>query len=144
MSITILPAAPSPRAPLHPEITEALIKDVVDAFYGRIRQDPQLGPIFEREIGERWDEHLPKMYAFWSSVMMLTGRYKGRPVPAHARMRGLTAADFERWLALFGETVGELCPGEVAALFREKAGRIAQSLQLALFFDPAAIAPRPA
>src|SRR3546814_13779599 len=62
-----------------------MIHDVVHAFYGRIRQDAVLGPIFDGVIQDRWDYHLAKMCDFWSSVLLMTGRYDGRPMPAHIR-----------------------------------------------------------
>src|SRR5882757_7907398 len=62
------------------EITEENIRRLVDAFYVRVRADSVLGPIFERAIPGDWQPHLEKMYAFWSSVMLTSGRYKGNPV----------------------------------------------------------------
>src|SRR3546814_8922351 len=74
--------APKPenllRRPAHPDISEALVHDLVFAFYDRIRADATLGPIFDGVIGDRWDEHLAKMCDFWSSVMLASGRYEGR------------------------------------------------------------------
>ena len=66
--------------------TESQIEDLVAAFYARIRKHPTLGPIFERVIGDDWTPHLKVMCDFWSSVMLTTGRYKGRPIPAHVRI----------------------------------------------------------
>jgi hemoglobin len=74
------------------------------------------------------------MRNFWSSVMLTTGRYKGTPVPAHLRVKGIEPQMFDRWLRLFGETCDELFENEVAETFRTKASRIAESLKLALFF----------
>src|SRR3546814_3398986 len=63
--------APKPenllRRPAHPDISEALVHDLVFAFYDRIRADATLGPIFDGIIGDRWDEHLAKMFDFWRS-----------------------------------------------------------------------------
>jgi hemoglobin len=109
------------------------IARLVDTFYGRIRQDAELGPIFEAAIGDRWDRHLSTMKDFWSSVVNTTGRYKGQPVPAHAKLP-IARAHFARWLALWDEVTGEVLAPEAASLFRDKARRIAESLQLALFF----------
>jgi hemoglobin len=119
-------------------ITEEAIVGLVDAFYGKVRQDPVLGPIFDQAIGaESWPAHLAKMYAFWSSVMLTTGRYKGNPMAAHMAVEGIEEPLFERWLGLFGETASELFVEELAAVFRMKARRIAESLKLGLFFRPA-------
>jgi hemoglobin len=115
-------------------IDEAALARLVDAFYARVRADAELGPIFNRAI-EDWPEHLGKLTSFWSSVMLTSGRYKGQPVAAHLRHRdSITPELFGRWLALWGETARELMAPEAAAALEEKAGRIAESLQLALFF----------
>lgn len=128
---------PNPlRLPVHPAITEALIETLVRRFYGKVREDPALGPIFAGAIGDDWEPHLQKMFAFWSSVTRMTGRYKGRPVPVHLGIEGIAPGHFEIWLGLFRETAGEVCTAEVAAIFVERAERIAESLRLALFYRP--------
>jgi len=112
-------------------VTEEMIEAVVHGFYDRIRQDATLGPIFTRVIApEAWPAHLQKMCDFWSSVLLMSGRFHGAPMPAHMRIGGLEGAHFARWLELFGETTAELCSPEAAALFLAKAKMIAQSLQL--------------
>jgi hemoglobin len=123
------------RRPVHDGITEALIRQVVFGFYGKVRADDVLGPIFDGAIRE-WDAHLEKMCDFWSSVMLLSGRYKGAPMIAHMRLKAIRPEHFERWLALFRETARELCPPDIAALFILRAENIARSLQLGLFFQP--------
>jgi hemoglobin len=113
-------------------VTEALIEQVVHTFYGRVRRDPEIGPIFEAAIGHGWDDHLAKLCDFWSSVLLMTGRFKGAPMAAHVRLPDLGPAHFERWLSLWRQTAQELAPAEAAALFIEKAATIAQSLQLGI------------
>ena len=113
-------------------VTEAMIHELVHAFYAKVRIDPALGPIFNRVIGDGWDEHLAKLCDFWSSVLLMTGRFKGRPMAVHAAIPDIEPGHFERWLALFDETVAELCPPPAAALFREKAAMIGESLQLGI------------
>jgi len=115
-------------------MTEAEIARVVPAFYAKVRQDPMLGPVFNHAIGD-WPEHLEKLRAFWSSVMLASGRYKGQPMPAHVRHAGqITPAAFARWLELWGETTDELLPADAAAAMQEKAVRIAESLALGIQF----------
>lgn len=111
-------------------VTEEMIHELVHAFYGKIRKDPALGPIFNRVIGEGWDPHLAKMCDFWSSVTLMSGRFHGSPMAAHARIEGLRPTHFARWLHLWRETTAEVCPPQAAALFVERAEMIAQSLQL--------------
>jgi hemoglobin len=119
-----------------PAITEGSIRLLVDAFYARVRVDPLLGPIFERAIPGDWQPHLDKMYAFWSSVMLTSGRYKGNPVARHMAISGMTPQLFTRWLELFDGACREQFDDPVSAAFREKAERIAESLKLALFYRP--------
>ena len=109
---------------------------LVDHFYGKVRVDPVLGPIFERVLRDEWGPHTETMRDFWSSVMLTSGRYKGAPAPAHLRIKAIEPEMFDRWLRLFGETCDELFENEVAQAFRAKAIRIAESLKLALFFRP--------
>jgi hemoglobin len=118
------------------EITEPSIRLLVDAFYVKVRADPALAPIFTRAIPGDWGPHLEKMYAFWSSVMLTSGRYKGNPVLKHLVLPGLTPELFTRWLALFDATCRDLFDAQIAAAFRGKAERIAESLKLALFDKP--------
>ena len=116
-------------------ISEDSIKNLVDTFYGKVRADEQLGPIFNRAISD-WGPHLATMYRFWSSVMLSSGQYKGNPVAAHVRLDGMQPHLFERWLKLFSESCDELFGQAEADAFREKAARIAESLKLALFYRP--------
>jgi len=67
--------------------------------------------------------------------MLTTGRYKGNPVAAHLKHRArITPELFQRWLLLWGQTTDEVMAPDAAAALQAKAARIAESLQLALFF----------
>ena len=117
------------------EITDETLGVLVRAFYARVRRDPEIGPLFDAAV-EDWDEHLERLTAFWSSVMLTSGRYKGDPLTAHRR-QPVQPAMFARWLQLWGKTTDDLFePGPAAAL-QARADRIGRSLQLGLFFDPA-------
>ncbi len=117
-------------------VSEDGIRRLVDAFYARVRRDAELAPIFARAIPGDWGPHLDKMYAFWSSVMLTTGRYKGNPLAKHFAIPGMQPALFERWLALFNQSADELFDDDISAEFRAKAARIAESLKLGLFYRP--------
>ncbi|WP_421851510.1 group III truncated hemoglobin [Oricola sp.] len=109
-------------------ITEAMIERLVHEFYSRVRKDKLLGPVFEA-IVEEWDDHLRKLCDFWSSVALLSGRYKGTPMQAHAAIGNISAQHFDRWLELFSATASDTCPQAAAVFFNDRAGRIAQSLE---------------
>lgn len=125
---------PEERALVHPDIDRAFISGLVRDFYGRVRGDMRLGPIFAAEITGNWEPHLEKMTDFWCSVILKDGSYSGRPVPAHTKLDQVCEADFDIWLSHFRATARDRCPPEVAATFIDRAERIAKSLQLAMFF----------
>lgn len=115
-------------------IDEEALKTLVDTFYAKVRQDALIGPVFNGAIDD-WPQHLKKLQAFWSSVMLTTGRYKGRPLPAHIKHGdSITSASFDRWLALWRETTTELFDPASAAALQEKAERIGESLSLGIAF----------
>lgn len=120
---------PHPKSPgLAVAVTESMIRSLVHAFYARVRRDPVLGPIFNSRVHD-WDAHLTTLCKFWSSVTLLTGAYKGRPMVVHAALPDIDASHFARWLALFRETALDVCPPEAAQLFIDRSERIAQSLK---------------
>lgn len=114
----------TPEAPL---CSEEEITQLVHAFYARVRQDEQLGPIFNAHVDD-WDHHLAKLVDFWSSILLRTGRYSGTPMPKHAALPGLNADLFHRWLALFRQTASEQPNRAMAERACTMAERIAQSL----------------
>lgn len=133
-------------APLPAALDEETIAAVVHAFYARVRRDALIGPVFEAAIApHEWPDHLAKLCDFWSATLLRTGRYAGRPLPPHLNIPDLGEAHFRRWLRLFRDTVQQLCPPEVAALFMDRALRIAHSFRLAVAFsrgeDTTAIEP---
>lgn len=131
-----LAARPAGRIPVHPSITEQQISDLVDKFYDRVWEDRRLGPIFSARLEHARDAHLAKMKTFWSSVLLRTGAYKGKPVPAHARLTEVVTTDFEIWLGLFRPVARDIFSNEAAPLVIEAAERIATSLWLAMFGTP--------
>jgi hemoglobin len=128
------PAAWQPVDPAK-ALSEDDIPRLVHAFYGKIRDHGELGPIFERELGGDWEPHLDKMVRFWATMVIGDQgerAYDGRPLPAHLALPDLRDHHFSQWLVLFRETVGELFPPPVAGLFIERAERMAQSFRYAI------------
>jgi hemoglobin len=111
-------------------VSEDMIRDVVETFYARALNHPRLGPVFVAQVND-WSAHLPRMVDFWHSVLNTSGRYKGRPVPAHQKLPGLDAELFGDWLALWSETAREIADPVTAADMIDNADRIAQSLAAA-------------
>ena len=114
-------------------LDDDLIGEVLADFYAKVRSDSLLGPIFGRAIADdQWPHHLAVIHDFWSSMLLGTGRYAGRPMPKHLGLPDLDDTHFARWLQLFRETVERLCPAEVATLFVDRAERIAHSFRIGL------------
>ncbi|HVB89876.1 MAG TPA: group III truncated hemoglobin [Beijerinckiaceae bacterium] len=112
-------------------LTEPLLRSIVAAFYEKVRADPTLGPIFERAIGQDWEAHIEKICAFWLTATRLQAGYKGGDfLPAHFRFEGMDPRLLPRWLALFRETVAQMCPPQVGEALVDIAERMAQSLEV--------------
>jgi hemoglobin len=111
-------------------IDEPMIERLVRTFYGRVQHDPLLAPVFAAHVTD-WEDHMTRLCAFWSSVVLLSGRYHGQPMQKHAAL-AVDGAHFDRWLDLFEATAKELCPPAAAAHFIDRARRIADSLEMGI------------
>jgi hemoglobin len=88
-------------------IDDAFIAAFIDHFYGRIRKDDLLGPIFTSRITD-WPLHLGRMNQFWRSILQNSGEFSGNPMAKHIAIPGLEERHFAHWLELFYETLHEL------------------------------------
>src|SRR5215213_5321400 len=67
-------------------LTEALVREVIDAFYAKVRRDPILGPVFDDIIQDDWPAHLERITSFWLTATRLGLGYEGRGfMPAHLK-----------------------------------------------------------
>lgn len=104
------------------------VKSLVNTFYGKVREDETLSGIFNDRIQERWPEHLEKMYRFWQTLLLEEHTYFGAPFPPHANMP-VEHRHFERWLALFEQTVDDLFSGEKAEEAKWRGRKMAQMFE---------------
>ena len=102
-------------------------------FYERVAEEPLLAPYF---AVVDMAEHMPRIVDFWSTMVFNTGRYSGSAFQPHARMPGLTAEHFARWLAVLEATVGARAAGPAAERMKDLAHRVAYSMQLRLGIAP--------
>lgn len=107
--------------------TEEEVSHLVHTFYGKVREDATLGPIFERHVKD-WNVHLARMVDFWSSALRGTARFRGTPMPKHVALPGLSADLFRQWLALFRQTTQALPNAALRERANELSARIADSL----------------
>ena len=98
------------------EITcRADIELLVDEFYKKVVKDEIIGYFFTEVVELDWDQHIPIMYRFWETMLLDNMIYKGNPMLVHIDLHKkspLTKAHFDRWQALFFETLDEYFTGE--------------------------------
>jgi len=107
------------------------VKLLVDTFYGKIRNDELLGPIFNERIQDRWQMHLEKMYSFWQTLLLEEHTYHGRPFPPHMNLP-VAHEHFAHWLKLFTQTINELFTGAKADEAKWRAENIAKMFETKL------------
>ena len=96
------------------------IQLMVNTFYANVRKDELLGPIFEKQIEDRWPEHLEKMYKFWGSILLGENSYSGHPFAPHVKLP-IQKEHFQHWLDIFNTTLDDLFEGEVAVEAKNRA-----------------------
>jgi len=101
------------------------IELMVDSFYGAIREDDLLGPIFNGVIKDNWPKHLDTMYRFWQTILLDEYAYKGSPFAPHRKLP-LEAHHFERWLDLFNNSMGRNFAGKKAEEAKWRAQKMAE------------------
>jgi hemoglobin len=110
--------------------TRAEVELLVRTFYRAAAMDELLGPIFATARVD-WPGHIETVTAFWMDQLFGTRHYEGNPLRAHepiARRIPVRPEHFDRWLALFTETVDELFEGPVADLAKARAAKMARAL----------------
>jgi len=108
------------------------IKLLVDTFYNKVQTNATLGYIFNDVAKLNWDEHLPKMYSFWGSLLLQEHSYQGNPMQIHVELSKITtmsSVEFSEWINLFYQTVDELFEGEIASEAKIRAANIARLMQ---------------
>lgn len=117
-------------------IDQNSIKLLVNTFYIKIREIPELQSIFESKIGtsqDDWQPHLEKMYSFWNSILLREGSYHGRPMVAHRELEYFPPELFDVWLDAFQETAKSIFNEEDTKLVVQRAEIIAQSLKAGIY-----------
>ncbi|WP_133272946.1 group III truncated hemoglobin [Hymenobacter radiodurans] len=118
--------------------TEDDIKLLVDTFYNKVNADALLAPVFNDFAHVDWPAHMPRMYDFWSGLLLHTSRYHGQPFLKHIPLP-IAGEHFQRWLTLFLGTVDELFAGPVAEEAKLRAQNIAHVFESRLRPNPLSI-----
>ncbi len=101
---------------------------LVNNFYERVHNEPNLAPVFEMPA-EHWEMHITRVVNFWENWLFQTGSYNGGMMWVHLQSNEkhrLTTERFEQWLALWFLTTDSLFAGEKADFVKSKALEIGQ------------------
>lgn len=105
------------------------IENLVNSFYNKVIKDEKIGFFFTEVARIELERHLPKMYAFWESVLFGQMTYKGNPMGAHFPVNEIHAMEqqhFDRWLELWKAAVEESFTGYTADMAINKSENIAK------------------
>ncbi|MGH2872059.1 MAG: group III truncated hemoglobin [Solirubrobacteraceae bacterium] len=110
--------------------TRADCERLVRAFYARAFEDDVIGWLFTDVARLDLEAHVPRISAFWETVLLGAASYGGGAFAPHAALHArvpLRAGHFERWLWLWATTVDELFAGASAELAKRHAERVARA-----------------
>ncbi len=96
------------------------IHQLVSLFYEKVLKDELLAPFFSRLD---FSAHLPQMEKFWRFALLSEEGYTTNVTEKHLHMP-LKKAHFDRWQALFNQTLDELFEGELAKQAKQRAAVI--------------------
>ena len=102
------------------------IKNFVDRFYTKVKEDDLLSPVFASKIAaEAWPAHLERIYDFWNAILFAETGFNGNPMQKHMTLP-IEEKHFDQWLELFRTTINELYQGPKAEEAKWRARSIAQ------------------
>lgn len=110
---------------------------LVFTFYGKVQNDPLLGPIFNKSI-EDWTIHYEHLTSFWESNLFFKKTYTGNPLEKHVEVdqnnnNEINGMHFGVWLNLWFETVDSLFIGDRAQLAKNRARNMGTFIHLKIF-----------
>lgn len=115
--------------------THADCERLVRAFYGRAFEDPVIGWLFTDIARLDLEAHVPRITAFWDTILLGGQTYRGGAFAPHAALHArvpLRAGHFARWLWVWEATVDDLFAGERAELAKSHARRVAAAFHARL------------
>lgn len=112
---------------------------LVHTFYGKIRKDELLGPIFNGIITD-WETHLELLTDFWETNLFFNRKYFGNPMHAHVEVdkkcnHTISELHFGTWINLWILTIDELfnAQDERALIAKNRARHMGTFLHLNIF-----------
>ncbi|MEO7042655.1 MAG: group III truncated hemoglobin [Gemmatimonadaceae bacterium] len=115
------------------DIRDEDLHETLTAFYAIIAVDPLLLRYFEKVD---MAVHMPRIVAFWSTLLFHTRAYSGNAFRPHLEMPGLSGEHFQFWVATLESVVDARFKGPSATLMKELAHRIGYGMQVRLGIQP--------
>jgi hemoglobin len=111
--------------------TRSDVHDLVVAFYREVVFDDLLAPVFGEVAEVDWAAHIPTLIDYWCRVLLGEPGYAGAILEAHRRVHDLEpfrAEHFDRWYALWVDSIDRRWSGPTAERARTHAAQIATVL----------------
>jgi hemoglobin len=109
------------------------IEFLVDSFYTKAMADESLAPFFTGDLALNFEQHKPIMCDFWEFNLFQTPMtYMRNVMQPHIHLnekRKIENSHFERWIAIFHQTVDELFAGSKADKAKESAFTIGMTME---------------
>ncbi len=105
------------------------------SFYSVAIIDEVIGHFFTKVVPLDLDKHIPLITDFWETVIFDKAAYRGNVFGVHENIHTLFAFEdkhFERWVALFKQTVDELFSGSNAEKIKQRGESIATVMRIKL------------
>jgi len=107
------------------------IARLVRNFYRDAAMDDLLGPVFEA-AQVNWNAHIATLVDFWAWQLLGEAGYEGQPLRAHEPVDArtpLSRAHYERWVALFCDTVDASFHGPRAEVAKGRGRKMATAME---------------
>ena len=97
--------------------SEEDITKLVHVFYSKLLNDDLMSPHFK---GLNLEHHFPRIIDFWSLILLDKIGYTSNVFDKHVHLN-IHQLHFDKWVALFTETVDELFVGEKSNFAKQRA-----------------------
>ena len=113
------------------------IELLVRSFYIKVREDEELGPIFNRHVQD-WEHHFSILSDFWETNIFNSAKYRANAIEVHQKVDesenySIEQTHFAIWLRIWIETIDKLFEGTNAQIAKNKARKMSTYFYLRIF-----------
>ena len=106
---------------------------LMDRFYSKAMTDQSIGHYFTEIVPLNLQKHIPVITDFWETILFDTGKYFGNTMKVHEDLHEKSpfkSEHFNRWMAMFKETVDENFQGNNAEKIKQREISIATVMNI--------------